>query len=247
MATNNATNTSDPITVSQGGTGATSLTGLVKGNGTGAFTAVTAPSGTVVGTSDTQTLSAKTFSDFLQLQGSASAPSTPSTGLGKIVLAGTSSVRPRFINESGTLETVQTSHASYNPYKFRARRTTAQNTGTGAFAAVQFNTEDFDTNSNFDTATNVGRYTAPVAGFYQFNWHVGITTNTSIFIVSLFKNGSEYSRGDDSRDNATLGAGGSDLIQLAAGDYVDIRAYGASAVAIDTTNTYFSGFLVSTL
>jgi hypothetical protein len=45
--------------VANGGTGATTLTGLVLGNGTSAMTAVTAPSGTVVGTTDTQTLTNK--------------------------------------------------------------------------------------------------------------------------------------------------------------------------------------------
>jgi len=48
------------LTVGQGGSGATTLTGIVKGNGTSAFTAVTAPSGTIVGTTDTQTLTNKT-------------------------------------------------------------------------------------------------------------------------------------------------------------------------------------------
>lgn len=47
------------LPVARGGTGALTLTGLVTGNGTSAMTAVAAPSGTVVGTSDTQTLSNK--------------------------------------------------------------------------------------------------------------------------------------------------------------------------------------------
>lgn len=47
------------LNVANGGTGATTLTGLLKGNGTSAFTAVTAPSGAVVGTTDTQTLTNK--------------------------------------------------------------------------------------------------------------------------------------------------------------------------------------------
>jgi hypothetical protein len=47
------------VPVVRGGTGATTLTGILKGNGTGAFTAVTAPSGTIVGTTDTQTLTNK--------------------------------------------------------------------------------------------------------------------------------------------------------------------------------------------
>lgn len=49
------------LPVGNGGSGATSLTGLLVGNGTSAFTAVTAPSGAVVGTTDTQSLSNKTL------------------------------------------------------------------------------------------------------------------------------------------------------------------------------------------
>lgn len=45
--------------VAYGGTGATTLTGLVVGNGTSAMTTVTAPTGAVVGTTDTQTLTNK--------------------------------------------------------------------------------------------------------------------------------------------------------------------------------------------
>jgi hypothetical protein len=47
------------LPIANGGTGATTLTGLVVGNGTSAMTTVTAPSGTVVGTTDTQTLTNK--------------------------------------------------------------------------------------------------------------------------------------------------------------------------------------------
>lgn len=52
---------SGTLPVANGGTGATTLTGILKGNGTGAFTAVTAPSGAIVGTTDMQTLTNKTL------------------------------------------------------------------------------------------------------------------------------------------------------------------------------------------
>ena len=51
----------DYTAVSAGGTGVGTLTGIVKGNGTSAFSAVTAPSGNIVGTTDTQTLTNKTL------------------------------------------------------------------------------------------------------------------------------------------------------------------------------------------
>lgn len=50
------------VPITDGGTGVSTLpTGILKGAGTGAITAVTAPSGAVVGTTDTQTLTNKTL------------------------------------------------------------------------------------------------------------------------------------------------------------------------------------------
>lgn len=48
------------LPAASGGTGAATLTGILKGNGTSAVTAVTAPSGAIVGTTDAQTLTNKT-------------------------------------------------------------------------------------------------------------------------------------------------------------------------------------------
>ena len=53
------------VTVAQGGTGATTLTGVLIGNGTSAVTTKTNPTGAFVGTTDTQTLSGKTINSAI--------------------------------------------------------------------------------------------------------------------------------------------------------------------------------------
>jgi hypothetical protein len=62
----------DTLAVGNGGTGAATLTGVLVGNGTSAVTAVTAPAGTVVGTTDTQTLSGKRIAQRVNTTASAS-------------------------------------------------------------------------------------------------------------------------------------------------------------------------------
>ena len=50
--------------------------------------------------------------------------------------------------------------------KFYAYRNTVQSIASGAWTKVQYNNELFDTNSNYDSATNY-RFTPTVAGYYQ--------------------------------------------------------------------------------
>ena len=72
-----ASNVTGTLGVPNGGTGATTLTGLVVGNGTSAMTAVTAPSGAVVGTTDTQTLTNKRVNPRAVSAGATSGTLTP--------------------------------------------------------------------------------------------------------------------------------------------------------------------------
>jgi hypothetical protein len=78
------------LKVAKGGSGAATLTGILKGNGTSAFTAVTAPSGAIVGTTDTQTLTNKTLTSPTM---TAPVLGTPSSGtLSSCTVDGTDAV-----------------------------------------------------------------------------------------------------------------------------------------------------------
>lgn len=137
-----------------------------------------------------------------------------------------------------------------NPYKFSAYRNAAQNTGNTGFAIVNFDTELFDTNNDFDVTTNVGRYTAPVNGFYFFSANVS-SIGVSDFLATLYKNGtilrygSRIPTGTVGNTNCTV----TSLLQLTAGDYIEVYTYnGGAARALEVglpVRTFFEGYLMS--
>lgn len=130
-----------------------------------------------------------------------------------------------------------------NIYSFSANSVAAQNSGNGAFVKVNFATELWDYNSNYDASTST--YTAPFAGIYCFNASVA-TQTTGRFIISLYKGGSEYKRGTDlSSASNRVTSFLSCQVALAAGDTVDIRSFGDSSKALATVGTeiWFDGYL----
>jgi hypothetical protein len=134
-----------------------------------------------------------------------------------------------------------------NPYKFSAYRSSTWTTSSGG-ATIVFNTESFDTSANYSTST--GLFTAPVAGFYQFNTSVG-DGGSARALLALYKNGTEYIRLYDSNTVSAgpLDVGGAAFIQLATSDTIGINLLTASNVTggfgTSPIVTVFSGYLVS--
>jgi len=131
-----------------------------------------------------------------------------------------------------------------NPYKFYAYRSAAHNS-SGTAAKVPYESELYDSNSNFSTANN--DYTAPVAGFYDFHATAGNTAAASTPMqIILYKNGSAILYGQIIQP----GAAGNNLtlsgsLQLAANDVIDVRFVGGAGSVMYTgaTTCYFQGHL----
>jgi hypothetical protein len=79
---------------------------------------------------------------------------------------------------------------------FSAYKTSTQTFSSSTWTKVTFDTEEYDTNSNYDTSTS--RFTPTVAGYYQVNAQLDIyaggssITNT---LISVYKNGTGHKRG----------------------------------------------------
>lgn len=134
-----------------------------------------------------------------------------------------------------------------NPYKFSVYRNAAWTDGSGAFARVVFDTENYDTNNNFASGT----YTVPVAGFYYMTAQVTTSTSAGSFNFSaIYKNGAEFARGSTlvTTSSGTYSASSivNGLFQFAANDTIDVYHYGTGGAGVTGfAQTRFTGFLVS--
>jgi hypothetical protein len=125
---------------------------------------------------------------------------------------------------------------------FSAYLASTQSVTNNVATKVTINTEVFDTNSNFDNATNY-RFTPTVAGYYQVNGVLRLSATSSLSAgwVSIYKNGSEYSRGTE-YNTALLGVPQlvvSDLIYLnGSTDYIEMYGLNnANTPTFQTVNT----------
>ena len=109
----------------------------------------------------------------------------------------------------------------FNPYKFKAYRSSLQTPSAATFTKFQANIEEYDTGSNYDNATNY-RFVAPVAGFYEFIARCSIGTAANGRLVQCFyKNGVLFSRGDDTSNSSNpIGVTIVDQIKLPQNEYV---------------------------
>lgn len=116
-----------------------------------------------------------------------------------------------------------------NAPAFSALFGTDQSFSTTTWTKIQYNTEDFDTNSNYDNSTNY-RFTPTVAGYYQVNANIRLNYSGSAgdgTYLALYKNGSAWNV--TSRLNVTSLYGSLSLSSLVylngSTDYIEMYGY----------------------
>lgn len=127
---------------------------------------------------------------------------------------------------------------------FSAFRSGNQTIATNTPSKVIFNTEEFDSNNNFDTTT--GRYTPTVAGTYLLTANAYCPDSTIWCQVRIYRNGSEVveSGSQGGVDLPTTTA----LVQMnGTTDYVEAYVYngGGTTVGGAAQWTRFSGFKIA--
>lgn len=78
---------------------------------------------------------------------------------------------------------------------FAAYQSTPQTLSSSTTTKISLQTEEYDTNNNFDSTTNY-RFTPTVAGYYQINGGMTVSTTPTGGWVAIYKNGSLYKRGN---------------------------------------------------
>ena len=202
---------------------------------------------TIVGTTETQTLSGKTIDgddNTISNLAHGLEVDNPSSGVHGV----TGSIVGTTDTQTLTNKTL-TSPRQTIDIKFRVNRQAASNTGNAAFAVVAFDSEQYDTGSNVSS----GVFTAPISGYYTFSWNILVNCDATprYLIASLFYDGAEYSRGTELKITAsTIGSStGSDTIYMASGKKADIRAYADVTlplfVGANVSYCWFSGRYIS--
>ena len=123
----------------------------------------------------------------ITVQGGSSAPTTPTAGTGKLAGSGTSNVRPRWINESGTLETIITTGSSglVNSTMLATDSVTKAKLSTASGEMGAAWTAYTPISSGFSSTTvNVGRY-LQVGKTMYLHLHMAGTSNSGYVGITL--------------------------------------------------------------
>lgn len=179
-------------------------------------------------------------------------PNASGTGTLTIAAPNTSTDRTLTLpDETGTVITSTSSTVYPKGGPAFSANSGALSVSTSTWTKIPFSSEVFDTNNNYDAATNY-RFTPTVAGYYYFTIQTFMGFSTGRGALSVYKNGSNTIQRLDLGSNTNGGqsfAVNGLLSMNGSTDYVEAYVYQESggSISINTNGalTRFSGFLVS--
>lgn len=116
---------------------------------------------------------------------------------------GTTNIANQAVTQSKLAANVAGNGPAFSAY--RATGAGTQSVSSDVWTKFAASSEEFDTNSNYDTSTY--RFTPTVAGYYQINLTLYMQPSSGTFTVAtcaIYKNGGEFKRGNDMRSAAAL-------------------------------------------
>ena len=174
------------------------------------------------------------------------------TGTGTVTLLAPVTNTNRTINlpdSNGTVLTTATAGVPVNGPAFSAYSTATVSVAASTFTKITYDTEDFDTNSNFASS----RFTPTVAGYYQLNATLSFGANAAVGagMVTFYKNGARFLDGQFILLNATITQylSNAGLIYFnGSTDYVEVytiqNTVSAMSIGSDAATRKFTGALV---
>ena len=132
---------------------------------------------------------------------------------------------------------------------FSVSSTALVSSAASTFTKITYDTEDFDTNSNFASS----RFTPTVAGYYQFNVSIafgGLVVVGAFSFVTLYKNGSRFLDGNLAAQisGITTFNSVSGIIYLnGSTDYVEVYGYqnaGTQNIGSGQSSVKFTGAMI---
>ncbi len=183
----------------------------------------------------------------------------PMTTAGDIIYGGASGTPTRLAagteNQVLTMGATNPAWAAASAGTFIGARyaTNAQQViATATNTIIDFEDQSFDTNSAVTTGAS-WKFTAPATGYYQVNCMIMFANSSAwaaaeLAKLEIFKNGTLWSvlwrNNQQSTTEVYVMARGSDIVQLNATDYIDIRVYqntgGNLALYTNAENNYVS-------
>jgi hypothetical protein len=129
---------------------------------------------------------------------------------------------------------------------FSAYQSSAQTLSSATYTKLQFQSKEFDTNSNFDNATNY-RFTPTVAGYYLVTACFVVATTATTIALQFYKNGSNFKWGYGNFATTSSNGIGSALIYCnGSTDYIEVYGYVGigQALVANNASTYFQASMV---